>query len=125
MRLVGDEDVEAVGVGVHELVEVAEERRRAGSAVAGHLAQRLGEGAGASGVRHPDPAPAQLAEQGEGDDALPTARAAGDDDDALVVAAPGLLDLVQDEVERHLLLVEQNELLAVLDLCRSMLQELL
>jgi hypothetical protein len=77
-------------------------------------------------VNDREPAAAvELAEQRQRDDALPAAGAVGDDDDALVVAGPGLLDLVQNQVEGDPLLVEEDELLAPPDLLGDDLHELL
>jgi hypothetical protein len=45
MRFIQNEHVEAVPFGGHELIEVLEYLLNAWSAVTGHFAQRLGEGA--------------------------------------------------------------------------------
>jgi hypothetical protein len=110
--LVGDKDVEAVGLGVHELVEVAEERCRTGRTPAGDVAEGLGERPGTCRMGHADAAPSEFAEERERDDALSGAGTAGDDDDALVVAATHLLHLVEHQGEGHPLLVQEDELLA-------------
>ena len=80
------------------------------------LPQRLCERSRSRRVNN-GPAPSsQLAHEGQSDDALAAARPAGHQHDALVVAAPRLLDLVQHEVEGQSLLAKQDELLTVLDL---------
>lgn len=116
MRLIEDEAVQLVGLGGHELVEVAEQGADAGVPVGSDLAERLGERARTGRVHHAAALAGELPHQGEGDDGLAGARTAGDDDRCLDVAAARLLDGVQDVLVGGPLLVEQDELLAVLDL---------
>ncbi len=116
--LVEDQDVEIVGLGVHELVEVLEHPLHALLASAGDLAKGLGERARAGRVKHAATAAGEFAEQRQRDDALAAAWTAGDDDDGLLVCAARALDLVQDHRMRQLLLRDEDELLAPLDLVR-------
>jgi hypothetical protein len=70
-------------------------------------------------------ASSQLTQQRQRDDALSASGAAGNDDDLLGVRTLSSPDGMQDKVVRHLLLVEQDELLTVLDLGRRHLEQLL
>ncbi len=58
-----------------------------------------------------DPAPVELTEQLQRDDALARAGSSGDDDDLLAVGAHGPVDRVEHQSVRDLLLVEEHELL--------------
>lgn len=58
----------------------------------------------------------ELAHEGEGDDGLAAAGAAGDDDGRLLVGVAGAVDGVEDVLVGSALLVKEHELLAVLDL---------
>jgi hypothetical protein len=66
----------------------------------------------------------ELPEQRQRDHGLAGARAARDDDDALAVAGPGLLDLVEHDPDGEPLVAEQDELLLPLDLVGRGAQQL-
>lgn len=61
----------------------------------------------------------ELAHEGERDDGLAAAGAAGDDDGGLLVRVAGAVDGVEDVLVGGALLVEEHELFAVLDLVRG------
>ena len=61
----------------------------------------------------------ELAHEGERDDGLAAAGAAGDDDGGLAVRVAGAVDGVEDVLVGGALLVEEHELFAVLDLVRG------
>ena len=108
MRLVEDEDVDVVRIGVAELVEVAE--LRLAGAVADDAAHVLGEGLAAGGVHGVVAALGELADEVERDDRLAGARPALDEDDRLLRVVVAVAGLGQDRFERDALLVEQHEL---------------
>ena len=115
VRLVEDEDVEAVLLGVDELVVVLEHLLHARCPAAGDAAQGLGERRGARRVQDGATLTGELAQQAQGDHALARARTPGDDDDFLGVGAARRFDRAQHLRVRHLLFVQQREHLALLD----------
>src|SRR5690606_36659035 len=71
------------------------------------------------------PLTGDLTEQREGNNALPGPWGSRDDDHGLAVTAAGFLDLVEHELVRHPLLVEEDELLTIADLGSGQVKELL
>ena len=122
MRLVEDQDVDVVRLGVAELVEVAE--LRLAGAAADDAAHVLGEGLAAGGVHGVVAALRELADEVERDDRLARARPALDEDDRFLRVVEAIARLRQDRFERDALLVEEHEVALGLDHRRGVLEEL-
>lgn len=122
MRLVEDEDVDVVRIGVAELVEVAE--LRLAGAAADYAAHVLGERLAAGGVHGVVAALRELADEVERDDRLAGARPALDEDDRLLRVVEAVAGFRQDRFERDPLLVEEHEVALSPDHRRGVLEEL-
>lgn len=125
MCLVEDEDIKTVAVGGHELIEVLEHLLNSWGAVSRHLAKGLGERPRARRMKD-GPTPAcEFTEKRQSDYAFAASRPAGHHDDPLGVSRTSLLDAVQHQVDRKLLVAEQVELGTVSYLVRGHLEKLL
>ncbi len=118
VRLIADQDIKDVLLIGHETVEVLEEVLHFALPGAGDLAHGPGEGLRTGGVERRHALTVQLAEHGERDDALARSRTTRDDHDLLVVGPLGLAHGVEHHPVGDLLLVQENELLAVPHLLR-------
>ena len=125
MCLVADHDVQAVRLGLHELVEVLEQALHPRRALARVAAQRLSERPRAGRVQRRVPVPRQLPQQRQRDGALAAARPAEYDDRGLVVGLPRPRHGVTHQLVRQALLVEQDELFPVPDLRRGQRHQVL
>ena len=124
MGFIQDQDVEAVALGLGELVEVFEQAGGATAFATADLAQGHGEGTGAGRVDRSAATLGQLAQQRERDHALAATRPSADDDHRLGVGAACGLDGMHDHVDCDELLVQQDELLTPGDLLGGDLEEL-
>src|SRR5690606_27752616 len=114
-----------IDLGGPERVEVLEQVLHPRSPLARDLPHRLRERPRAGGVDNRVPLTGDLTEQREGNNALPGPWGSRDDDHGLAVTAAGFLDLVEHELVRHPLLVEEDELLTIADLGSGQVKELL
>src|SRR5690606_39726827 len=112
-----------IDLGGPERVEVLEQVLHPRSPLARDLPHRLRERPRAGGVDNRVPLTGDLTEQREGNNALPGPWGSRDDDHGLAVTAAGFLDLVEHELVRHPLLVEEDELLTIAEIGRASCRE--
>ncbi len=123
MSLVGDQDLGLVGARLREVVEVPEEVPQLFVAARDEAAHRLGEGPGPGGVPRLALVLGHVAQELHGHRGLAAAGTAGDGHDAFGVRGEGALDRVANDVERRLLLVEEDEGVPALEHLRGFLEQ--